>query len=206
MIIDSNRYSAKTKKILQEINAYLNKTNKFDSRYIKWPTIPSFKDQLELINSTDIHISGPGTGMLNFPFLRDNSRHINLGAKYFFDDMFSIGYIDNTLTSQVSNYVKCEFYDIIKYKEVLYSELLELILDKNISKITIPDYIKVWKEYCISDKNMDNIIKRMSPDGDLSGYRFPEILVQEKGPFKENIENPNMNLICHKLLREIKNK
>ena len=40
----------------------------------------------------------------------------------------------------------------------------------------------------------------------LSGVRFPEIMVQEKGPFEENIKNPNLNLINHKLLREIKNK
>ena len=40
VIIDSNRYSAKTKKILQEVNDYLNKTDKFDSIYVKWPTIP----------------------------------------------------------------------------------------------------------------------------------------------------------------------
>lgn len=183
VIIDSNRYSAKTKKILQEVNDYLNKTNKFDSRYVKWPTIPSFKDQLELINSTDIHISGPGTGMLNFPFLRDNSRHINLGVKH----QNAIGYLDNTLTSHISkcNYIKCEFYDISKYKEILYSELLELILDKNISKITIPNYIKVWREYCRVDNiNMRNLIARMNFEiqPHLSGYRFPEILVQEEGP------------------------
>ena len=51
---------------------------------------------------------------------------------------------------------------------------------------------------------MKNIIARMNST--QIPYRFPEILVQEKGPFKENIENPNMNLISHKLLRKIKNK
>lgn len=211
-IIDNKRYSETTKKILKDICIYLNNTGKFKCNYINYGTLPIFKNQLEMINNIDIHISGPGSGMLNFPFLRDNSRHINLGAtKYTWlgrenEDM--TGYMEYTITSQVSNYINCEFYDIKKNKSVIFNKLLELIINKDIEKIVIPDYIKVWKEYCeIDNINMENLIARMNGrHPELTGYRFPEIMIQEKGIFKENIENPSMNLICHKLLREIKNK
>ena len=205
IIVDSNRYSIDTKNTLYKINSYLNTTNLYDCNYITWNNIKSFKNQLELVNCIDIYISGPGTGMLNFPFLNDNKRVINIGAENI-SNVGVFGYIDNTLICHVSQYINCDFYDIIKYKKVLYSELLDLIINNNLPKIIIPNYIKIWRDYCKEDNiNIKNIIERMNgKEPHIMAYRVPEIVVQEKGPFEENIKDPQLNLINHKLLQEIK--
>ena len=39
-----------------------------------------FQGQLEVLSNTQIHLSAPGTGMVNQPFLPDGAVHINLGA------------------------------------------------------------------------------------------------------------------------------
>ena len=205
IIVDSNRYSIDTKNTLYKINSYLNTTNLYDCNYITWNNIKSFKNQLELVNCVDIYISGPGTGMLNFPFLNDNKRVINIGAENI-SNVGVFGYIDNTFICHVSQYINCDFYDIIKYKKVLYSELLDLIINNNLPKIIIPNYIKIWRDYCKRDNiNIKNIIERMNgKEPHIMAYRVPEIVVQEKGPFEENIKDPQLNLINHKLLQEIK--
>jgi len=51
-----------------------------DSKYLDYTTEPSFQEQLETVHGSDIYVSGPGTGMLNAPFLPDRGAVINLGA------------------------------------------------------------------------------------------------------------------------------
>lgn len=50
------------------------------SKYLDYATVPNFKDQLQKIHDTDIYVSGPGTGMLNAPFLPDGAAVVNVGA------------------------------------------------------------------------------------------------------------------------------
>ena len=48
-------------------------------RWVDWRDL-DFQGQLEVLSNTQIHLSAPGTGMVNQPFLPDGAVHINLGA------------------------------------------------------------------------------------------------------------------------------
>jgi len=48
-------------------------------KWVDWATM-DFRTQLLTLSETHIHISGPGTALVNQPFLPDGSVHINLGA------------------------------------------------------------------------------------------------------------------------------
>ena len=64
--------------------------------------------------------------MLNFPFLRDNKIHINLGVisvsvQYNLPGLFEVN------ICLLPDKIRCEFYDIFKYKQITYEPLMELI-------------------------------------------------------------------------------
>jgi hypothetical protein len=205
-IIDSRRYSPQEKSILLQINNELNLRG-YDSKYISWAQISSFKNQLEIMNKTDIHIAGAGTSMLNFPFLRNNKVHINMGVSKI--DSCNMPGLLEVNCCLLSNNIIIKFYDIFKYKYIIYEATISII-NENINNIqnnyivkTItPDYIKIWRKYCNADlNNMNIIINRMKGiiQPHLMGYRHPEILVSEHDPFNEE-----SNLINNNLLKSIK--
>jgi hypothetical protein len=48
-------------------------------RFVDWGKVNGFRAQLEIISDTQIHLSGPGTGMMYQTFLPDGAVHVNLG-------------------------------------------------------------------------------------------------------------------------------
>lgn len=181
-IINSRRYSSEEKTILMQIiNELKNKGH--DAEYIYWEKINSFKAQLEIMSKIDIHIAGCGTSMLNFPFLNDKCVHINLGANPIVG--CDIPGLMEVNISLLSNNIYCDYYDIIKYKKILYERLIHQIYDHiNIIikqlKFTriVPEYIKLWQKYCI-DNDVDILIKRMNGiiKPHLMTYRWPECVI-----------------------------
>ena len=205
LIIESNRYSNEDKIILSKINDELNKN--YNSKIISWKNYPEFREQLQIMNNTDILISGAGTSMLNFPFLRDNCILINLGFNELEGSTIP-GLVEMNICL-LSSYLRVDYYDILEYRKIKYNELNKLI-EYNIKnyrdgihkKTDLPDYIRIWRNYCrLDSENMDIIIERMNGvrQPHLMGYRWPELLVKENYPF--NKEN---NLIKNKLLNTIK--
>lgn len=53
-------------------------------RYIDWPDVSpnGFSDQLKLLAQTHVYVTGPGTGMLNHPFMPDGAVLINVGERF----------------------------------------------------------------------------------------------------------------------------
>ena len=185
-IINSRRYTEKERDILLRIvQEFKNKG--YDSEYINWENMHSFKEQLEIMSKIDIHISGAGTSMLNFPFLRDKCLHINLGVSNI--DKCNIPGFFEVNCCLLSNNIYCDYYDIFNYKTILYDPLLKMIINHitNYGKPpiqVIPEYIKLWRTYCI-DNDVDILIKRMNGiiQPHLMGYRWPELLYFKQYPF-----------------------
>jgi hypothetical protein len=189
-IINSRRYTEKERGILLRIvQEFKNKG--YDSEYIYWENIHSFKEQLELMNKIDIHISGAGTSMLNFPFLRDNCVHINLGANPIVG--LNIPGLMEVNISLLSNNIYCDYYDIFNCKMILYEPLLKMITnyitnDGKHQIQVIPEYIKLWRTYCI-DNDVDILIKRLNGiiKPHLMTYRWLELLYFKQYPFNDKI-------------------
>ena len=187
LIIDSRRYSSKERNILQKINKQLIK-NGHQSNYISWVDYKNFEDQLRLMSNCDIHISGAGTSMMNFPFLNDSKIHINLGVSKMFKDPALLE-VNSCL---LSNNIYCDFYDIFTHKNIKYTEVMKMI-NNNINnlnnkmniKTKIPYYIKQWRELCETNSEMEDIIERMNgkKQPSLVAYRHPEMIIYHHYPY-----------------------
>jgi len=182
LFINSTRYNQQENIILKQLMDYYKSKN-YSVKYLDWKDINSFKDQLMIMNETDIQISAAGSAMLNFPFLNNNSININLGSKdYGSHNKPTLLEINICL---LSNKIYTDFYDIYKYREIKY-EPLKNMLDDNINNILqnkilttkIPFYTQKWRELCVKE-NMADIINKMNMDGsgtqkDIAS-RFPDI-------------------------------
>lgn len=197
IIINSNRYSSREINELLKIQRYFI-DNSYNCVIIDWAKITSFEKQLEIMKDTYIHISGAGSSMLNFPFLRNNAIHINMGVNKI-DESNMPGLLEVNCCL-LSNNIKCLYYDIFKHKEIKAKECINLIENFVFKKKEqdIPKYIKIWREYCIKDtKNIDDILLRMNAikQPHLIGYRHPEMLIYEHYPYNKESNNLNNNLL-----------
>jgi hypothetical protein len=230
-IIDSERYSTDEKNILLKINNILNEKG-FESNYIYWKNYENFRDQLEIINNTNIHISSSGTSMMYFPFLNSGNIHINLGTNNY-SDCYNIQNKEERCLlmdipiSLLSNDIYIDYYNIFNHKKILLDEVNNII-EKNIYyfknelinsnnkniNINIPNFVKIWREFCNNEEyndfrdieNIDEIITKMNNDKkpDLVGIRWIEMIIQNYSPYNKNYEIiTNKNL---KLLDFIKDK
>lgn len=192
LIINSKRYSKEEKKNLIKILVEYTRKNDIEIQFINWKNIPNFKEQLKIINNADIHISSAGTSMLNFPFLKDNSIHINLGVRSFWHSIPKPSLMETNICL-LSNNITCEFYDIYKHKKVLYNET-KLLIDKCIYnfknniylKTTPPDYIIKWQKICETyPKESQEMIDKMNGEMEpcLIFYRFPDFLIYKYIPY-----------------------
>ena len=180
-VINCRRYSKNERGVLMKIIEQL-KNKGHDAEYIQWENIGVFKDQLEIMNRTDIHISGCGTSMLNFPFLNDKCVHINLGANPIVElDMPGLMEVNISL---LSNSITCDYYNIFEFKEVLYVPLINQInvhinniCNNVIVERIIPSHVVAWRKYC-AEKDVDDFIKRVNGiiKPGLMKYRWPECL------------------------------
>ena len=183
---NDNRYSYTEKNELKKILNYFSKKENVNIDFIDWKNIPIFKNQLELINKYDIHISGCGTNMFNFPFLNDNSIHINLGSSNY-NNVYRKPSLMETNIFPLSNTIYCDQYDIYKHKSIKYEEVKNLI-EKNIENFKnktklvykIPKYVEKWQLFCKKFPNKaKEIIKQAigekSPN--MVNYRFPDTIM-----------------------------
>jgi hypothetical protein len=202
-IIDSDRYSYDEKQILQKICSHFRDSTTVKCNYINYNEISQFKTQLEIMSTTNIHISKPGTGMLNFVFLPNNSYNINLGGVGDHDKSIYSHYEVNCCIS--AKHVICEFYDNVKYKGLDYNVILNKYvydviynLTNNIKNETqIPPSIKIWRELCNKDeKNMDLVIKYFNAhiDPPMPHLRLHEYIVYKSDVLKQELINRNINL------------
>ena len=68
-IIHSNRYSLEQQRILMDICNYL-KSKGYDSEYIYWAKITSFKEQLTILNNTECAYFWTGNKYVKFSIFK----------------------------------------------------------------------------------------------------------------------------------------
>lgn len=198
-IIDSQRYLDSEKQNLIKLNQYINTFPNQTSKIISWYNITTFKEQLEIMNSTDIHISGSGSSMLNFPFLKKGKIHINLGVnqinpvnRFGKDACVMPGLLEINICL-LPNSIYVDFYNIYKYRRIEYEPLVE-ILQKNINNLNkgqitcIPNYVIKWRELCLKNpEKMQQLIQRMTyPQSnypDLIPIRFMDMVIAGYPPY-----------------------
>lgn len=83
IIVHNKRYSNYEKSILKRVIKYFNNNKEIKLRYIDFSNIKGFYKQLKILSTVHIYISGPGTGLLNFPFIADPGVVIHLGHIHF---------------------------------------------------------------------------------------------------------------------------
>lgn len=206
LILKSDRTSDFENNCLELINKELNRMG-YNSKFISWKSIKTFKEQLEILSKIDIHISPAGTTMLNFPFLKDNSVHINLGVNkilpYKFPTLLEVN------CCLASNNIYCDFYDIFTYKQILFKPLMSIIIDNiqnlqnNVIKYTKePNFIKIWKELCIDFKDIQQLISAMNGENNLNliPYRHIDMIVNQNEPYN------SLTFQHNAFLNTIKNK
>ena len=182
-IINSERYTEEEKHTINQIISIYSNREDVHIFYINWKKIPIFKNQIEIIHNCDIHISGCGTSMMNFPFLKKNSIHINLGTRF---KKFVYSLMETNICL-LSNEIFCENYNIYKHKKILYTELKNMI-DKNIYnlknkyylKSELPIYTKKWQHFCKKNPQKANeVIKRLRGETKPNWIpnRFPDTII-----------------------------
>ncbi len=174
IIIKNKRFTSYEISIIQDIvDSY---KDKLDIKYIDWyHDYQSFDEQLKELEDVDIHISGPGTGMMYMPLLKKGAVNINLGymeytqtntarpnlfIKQLSDsDHILPGWMEQCVCAG-ANYVSTIYYDRFTYNNLETGELSKL-LDQAISLVQTNTTLTnnhnidalVFIEYC---KRVDN--------------------------------------------------
>jgi len=102
-IINNKRYSEEEKNNINKAINYYNKNSQVSIEFLDWSHQISFKKQMQIIQDIDIHITGPGTGMMYMPFLKKGAVNINLG------------YMEHTQTNTARPNIKIPNYDKSDY-------------------------------------------------------------------------------------------
>ena len=182
LFVHSDRTTDDERKITDELIKYYS--SEYSVRFVKWKDIPSFKEQLSIMYDTDIHISGAGTSMMNFPFLKSGSVNINTGVANY--DITSKEYKPSLIEVNIcllSNSIQTLFYDVynrhIKYTELKYTIDYAIQQRKsNIFSNTIePYYTRRWRQICESDVTMIDIIEHINNTPSQLATRFPDVWI-----------------------------
>jgi hypothetical protein len=98
IIINNKRFSDDEKKVIHQVIDMLKPSANI--KFIDWyHDYNSFADQLKELEDVDIHVTGPGTGMMYMPFLKEGAVNINLG------------YIEKCQSNSMRPNIKIENYD-----------------------------------------------------------------------------------------------
>lgn len=212
IIIHNKRYSEQ--EILTIKKFISHHKNAIEIKYVDWHLDYScFRDQLKEIEDTDIHITGPGTGMLYMPFLKRGAVNINLGyiektqTNYYRpnikiegtdkEDFFIPGWMEQSVCA-AADYVNTLYYNRYLNTEIGFEPINEIffrslkILGTCIRQNHNIDAL-VFKEYCKACKNPKEVCDY------LTGIAFfIELFVNE------HPKAVPKNLVDIELLRSIK--
>ena len=217
IIIDNKRYSDYEKSIIDQVINHFQSTA--DIKYVDWARHYNhvFADQIKELEDTDIYISGPGTGIVYMPFIKEGAVTINLGymehtqtntirpnikiEDYPHEDWIFPGWLDQPLCSSV-DYVSTLYYDRMNYNNLEFEPLVSIInnaistlKNKEILEIKHNTDALVFKEYCKRADNSKELCNH------LTGIAFfIELFVNE------HPQTVPPHLVNVELLRQIKDE
>ncbi len=183
IIISNKRYSTYEISNLNQIVTYY-KDKGINIKYINWSNYSSFTEQMKELEDVDIHISGPGTGIMYMPFLKKGAVNINLGymehsqtngsrpnifikdCKY--TDFIFPGWMEQSVCNGAS-YISSLYYDRVNYNNIEFEEM-KRITDKAIgminNKILLDNNLntdaKIFVEYCRRSNNSDKYCRYLT--------------------------------------------
>lgn len=172
IIIKNKRFSQKEIDVINKIVDYYK--NIIEIKYIDWyHDYSSFEEQMKEIIETDIHITGPGTGMMYMPFLKKGAININLGYIEHIqtnssrpnikidnidnNNIIIPGWMEQSICASAS-YVNTLYYDRFTYNDLELEPLIQLI-NKSIKQVGHLQNNNwnidalIFKEYCKRCKN-----------------------------------------------------
>ena len=217
IIIDNKRYSDYEKSVIDQVINHFQSTA--DIKYVDWARHYDhvFADQMKELEDTDIYISGPGTGIVYMPFIKEGAVTINLGYMehtqtntirpnikiegYPHEDWIFPGWLDQPLCSSV-DYVSTLYYDRMNYNNLEFEPLVSII-NNAISTLKSEEILEikhntdalVFKEYCKRVNNAKDLCNH------LTGIAFfIELFVNE------HPQTVPPHLVNVELLRQIKDE
>lgn len=168
VIVHNKRFSVYEIELLKNLTNYYNNNKIIQLQYIDYANISGFYNQLKLLSKVHLYISGPGTGLLNFPFISDPGIVIHLGHVHFGCPQYLEQYI-----LEGSPHIKTIYYSSkMRMKKMNFTYLVNLInkslkyIEKN-SSFYIPktDNLnyegKLFVRICNDYKNIcENLIRK----------------------------------------------
>jgi len=150
IVIKNKRYSDEEVDHIKNVIHYFK--HHIDIKYIDWyHEYSSFEEQMKELIDVDIHITGPGTGMMYMPFLKKGAVNINLGYIEYIqtnsarpnikieglenDKLIIPGWMEQSVCAG-ADYVNTLYYDRFNYNNIEF-ESLKLIIEKAIQKVNI---------------------------------------------------------------------
>lgn len=88
VIIQNKRHSPAEREAIKNVPEFLENIGPYGTRrakvtYLSWQDVPDMmKEQMPLLAKMHVYVSGPGTGIMYHPMLRDGSVLVNLGQQY----------------------------------------------------------------------------------------------------------------------------
>ena len=183
IIIRNKRFSDYEISVIDKVIDFFK--DRLDIKFIDWyHGYKSFEDQMKELENVDIHITGPGTGMMYMPFLKRGAININLGymehtqtntsrPNLFIKDSTASDYIlpgwmEQSVCS-AANYVSTLYYNRFSCNNLEVSEL-ESIINKAITILDLGIILNdnhnidalVFKEYCKRVNNADDVVRHLT--------------------------------------------
>ncbi|CAF2740415.1 unnamed protein product [Rotaria sp. Silwood2] len=164
-----------------------------------------FTRQLRLLRTTDIQITGPGTGSMYQSFVPDGSVIINVGGLIPLtpkdQNITYTAYMEQYMASGAP-YLKALYYPInerpkgIKREELvkLIREAAKLIMNGFSIPVNPTDNLaadgQLFIEMCEKDKKFCELVTARAPDTAFACYHFwVEEVIHERGPWREEVGN-----------------
>jgi len=184
IIVNNKRYSNYELLIINKVIDYFS--NNYDIKFVDWGADYDkiFEKQMDEIQDVDIHVTGPGTGMLYMPFLKRGAVNINVGCiehtqtngarpNIKINESTAIDHIFPSYLEQAvcngSTGISSIYYDRYTYNNLEEKPLIEIInhaidiiknksiLDNNLNIDAL-----VFKEYCKRVDNSDVICNHLT--------------------------------------------
>lgn len=217
VIISNKRYSPKEWVAVNQVIKHYENNPDISLSVLDWSTITTFQDQMQVLQDIDIHITGPGTGMMYMPFLKNGAVNINLGYMEHTQtntarpnikiphstkaDHILPGWMEQSVCAG-ANYVSTLYYDRFTYNSIQYAPLIFLI-DKAIKLVQNKEVLEnnhntdaqVFIEYCKRVPNARQVCDHLT-----SIAFFIELFVNE------HPQAVPTDLVDVRLLRNIKDE
>jgi hypothetical protein len=183
IIVNNKRFSSDELKVIHNVIEMIKPLANI--KFIDWyHGYNNFEEQLKELEDVDIHISGPGTGMMYMPFLKEGAVNINLGyiekcqnnsmrpnikiENYDKPEFEFPGWMEQSVCA-ACEYVTSLYYDRWNYPELEIQSLFEII-NEAINIIKKGDIrsdkhnldAKVFIEYCKRVSNPDEVCQHLT--------------------------------------------